>query len=121
MFFTGDMLTRSGHWPTRLAIRCIFTCAFAIVAAVAIHKLALPTLTEESAAMGAPAATGWIVHIKGLLPLTPIPGLLLAIGAIALRSSRAPLAILATLATVAAILLIIGTLVGSLLPMYQIP
>ena len=113
---------RSSFW-TWLAFRSIIAAALAIVVAIIVNRTAMPKLTTEAptAQSDLPLGlTGLVAH-RGLLPLVPVPGLLLGIAALVLRPLRPLLAILATIGCVLAVVLILGTLVGALAPLYQAP
>ena len=123
MYFGGFLLRRPGSWPTWLAFRSTATAASALVAAFILRSTALPKLGGEMSDLGVgpPEAASWLVGMRDWLVILPLPGLILGIGAIVMRSVRPVLAVFAALASAAAILLIVATLAASLVPMYQMP
>jgi hypothetical protein len=123
MYFASFLMPRSGSWPMWLAVRSTATAVTGIVVAMFIGSAALPKMAAELQAseLQPPAPLGVLVANPQALPMLPVPGLLLGIGAILLRPLRGPLAILAAIASTLAMVLIVGTLVGALVPMYNIP
>ena len=122
MYFGGFLLRRSGSWSTWLAFRSTLTAGSAVVVGWIVRTTALPRLTAEASELGLGGAAGspWLGMVSDWLPLVGVPGLVLGIAAIAIRSARPVLAVLAALASVAAIVVIVAVLAASLLPMYQI-
>ena len=122
MYFGGFLLRRPGSWPMWLAFRTATTAVSAIVAAFILRSTALPSLEQQIRELGVavPQVTTWVLGLGGWLAVLPVPGLALAVAAIAIRSARPTLAVAAAVATFAAVLAIGGSLVASLLPMYQL-
>jgi len=123
MYFGGFLLRRPGSWPMWLAFRSTATAASALVAAFILRSAALPKLGGEMSGLGAnlPVTTSWLAGMRGWLVIFPLPGLILGIAAMAMRSVRPVLAVFAALMSAAAVLLIVATLAASLVPMYRMP
>ncbi len=123
MYFGGFLLRRPGAWPTWLAFRSTLTAASAIVVGWIVKTTALPAVAKQASELGTGglASSDWLVLARDLLPFVGVPGLVLGIAAIAMRPFRPALALLAAFASVAAIIVIVGTLVASILPMYEMP
>jgi type II secretory pathway component PulF len=109
--------TRKG----RIAFSATVTAAGAIVAGWVIRAMALPALRREFEDFGAelPTLTIWALECGEWLPWLGVPALLVAFFAIANPANRAVLGVVAFVLSLAAVVAIIGTLVGSMLPLYQ--
>jgi hypothetical protein len=119
MFLTRKR--RPGGFSLYLAFRSTFTAAGALVAAIILESTALPKLQGELTAMKLkpPAGLAWVVPFQGHLRYVAIPGLALGIAALALRPFRRPLAIAAMVFTLLAVVILVGSLVAALAPMYS--
>jgi hypothetical protein len=120
--FLGRKL-RPGSFALSLAVRATMTAAGAIVAAMIFESAAMPKLQGELKAMNLrpPAGLAWVVPFQGHLRYVPIPALVLGIAAIALRPLRRPLAIAAMALALLAVVILVGSLVAAIAPMYQMP
>jgi hypothetical protein len=114
---------RSGSFSLRLAFRATLTATVAIVAAVIIESTAMPKLETELKGLQRqpPTSLKWAGAFQGRLRYVPVPALVLGIAAIASRRLRPVLAGLATAASLVALVIVVGSLVAALAPMYQIP
>jgi hypothetical protein len=126
--FSGVQIDVSGYrhpgrWATRLAFRSTLIAACALVAAYIVDTRALPTLSKEmgEAVSRLPVYLRWLVGLRDWLLYVPIPGLVLGLAALILRPLRSLLAPLAALASLLAVAAIVGTLVVTLMPIYQVP
>jgi len=111
------------NWSAYLAGKAIALSVVAIGAAVVLTRMALPRLIESLNGAGrevSPLIALGLEH-RSLLPFLPIPGLLLGVAAFILRPLRSPLAILAMIVAVVSTAAIIGLLLGSMAPLYQVP
>jgi hypothetical protein len=110
-------------FSTWLAFRSTFMAVMAIVAAVILNQTALPKLALElgSPQVNLPGGLERLLARPAVLPYLPVPGLVLGIGALVLRPLRPILAVLSAGASLIAFLLIVGTLIVSMLPLYHVP
>jgi len=109
------------NWSVYLAFKAVAISLAAIVAAIALSRLALPKLVEAMHGMGT-KPPDWVLlalDYRSELPLLPVPGLLLGIAAILFRPFRGLLAIVALLAAALVTLAIVAMLIGSLTPFYD--
>jgi hypothetical protein len=112
---------QSGNWAGYLAGKAIAISGGAIVAAMALSRVALPTLVESLSGMGNQPPE-WVLialQYRSELPLLPLPGLILGVAAIMLRPLRGVLAVAAMLAAGLATAIIVAMLIGSLAPFYD--
>lgn len=118
----GARVPRRSSFSLRLALRSVLLSAMAIAVA-SIVSGALPKLTAESKGLDAtPVPAGqYLVAIQDVLPFVPVPGLVFGLAALLFRPLRPIFAVLATVASVAALVLIAGSLLTALAPMYQMP
>jgi len=123
MYFGGFLLRKPGTWPTRMALRSMATAVTAIAAGWAVQAKALPVLTGEVNALGTRGAVDLssLAAVGPWLPFAGVPGLVLGIAAMLMKPLRPVLAILAVLASLAAVVLVVGSLVASLAPTYNMP
>lgn len=123
MYFGSLFMRRRKSWPVWLAVRSVLTSIMAIIVAVVVNTLASPMLAKQTSELGldAPGWASMITQMKGVLLFVPVPGLCLGIAALSFRSLRPVLAPLAAIATLLAVMLIVGSLVAAILPMYQMP
>jgi hypothetical protein len=123
MWFGTPLMRRPGSWALWLAVRSTTTAAIALGAALMLQSTALPRLTEERQAAGDASARagGWMDAIGARLAYVPLPALAVGVAAIGFRAARPVLAIVAALLALAAVVLVLGTLITALAPMYQIP
>ena len=122
-FMLFGVKRQGGSFSLRLAMRATLTSIVAIVAAVVIESTALPKLEGELKGLGRqqPAALKWAGVFQGRLRYVPVPALVLGLAALALPTLRPVLAVLAMGALALAMVIVVGSLVGSLAPMYQVP
>lgn len=121
MFFGFSRLRKPGGWWLWLSGRAVALAVVSGVVAYILQELTLPRLAEEGFSLD-PSASGlpdWIENIQGFLLYTPVPGLCLGVAAFIFRPFRRSLSILAILASLAALVLVVGTLVAALAPMYS--
>ena len=123
MNFGSHRVRRPGRWSTWLAFRSTLTGAVAVGAGWVVKATAMPAIARETGDLdvGGLAGSAGLSVLAPWLPMVGVPGLALGIAAIAIRRLRPVLAILATVASLLAIAAIVGTLVVSILPMYQVP
>lgn len=122
MFLTPALTRRRrGGLGLYLALRSTFTAAGVIVAAIVLETTAMPKLQGEVTAMKlkAPPGLSWVAPFQPHLRYVAVPGLALGIAAIALRPFRRPLALAATAFTLAAVVILVGSFVALLAPLYQ--
>jgi hypothetical protein len=123
MYFGGFLVRRPGSWSTWLAFRSLATAIGAMAAALILNSTALPKLDAEAAEAQSrqPQLIQKLIELRPAVVYIPVPALLAAIAAIVFRPLRPVLAPIAALASVMAILLVVGSLVAGLAPMYALP
>ena len=121
MFFGRQR--RTGSFSLRLAVRATLTAVVAIVAAGVFESRAQSKLQGELTGMHLqpPASLGWLGVFQGHLQYVPVPALLLGVAALVLRPLRPILAPLAMVATLLAVLIVVGSLLAAMAPLYRMP
>lgn len=117
------MRFRPHNWSLAMAGKAIAISLVAIGAGFVLQAKALPKLVETLREMDR-EPSAWIalgLQFSSLLPLLPVPGLVLGIGAIIMPTFRKPLAALAIVAAAAATAVIVAMLIGTMAPLYEIP
>ncbi|UCD27597.1 MAG: hypothetical protein JSV03_10820 [Planctomycetota bacterium] len=118
------MLSGRKSWPIWLAVRSVATSVVGIVVAVILSKLAMPALADqvkELDAAAVPTITEYVLENHVWLPWTPIPALILGVSAIVFRYLRTMLAPIAAITSVAAFVVIVGSLIVVMMPIYSVP
>ncbi len=114
---------RRRSFSLRLAMRSLITSLVAMAAGYVVQG-ALPKLASEAAGADSvlPAQLESLLQVAGgHLVYVPLPALALALAALVLRPLRLILALLAAAAALLALVVIAGSLIAGLAPMYQIP
>ena len=106
-----------------LAVRAVATAIVGIGAAVILNKMAIPALAGQIDQFGSDISPmyKWVMSNHHWLPWIPLPALVLGLAAIMLRSLRNILAPLAAFVSLIAFIVIIGSLVVAMMPMYSMP
>jgi hypothetical protein len=111
------------NWASFLAAKAIAVSVVAMGAGYVLAQVALPKLADALHGVGRMPSdlvlTG--LRFKAELPFLPAPGLLLGLAAFMFPSVRRPCAVLAMVAAAVSTLIIVGLLIGSLAPLYQVP
>ncbi len=123
MFMGGFTSFRSGNWPLWLALRATLAAALAMIVGWLVKWSVFPTLTEQANGLRAagPEPSRCLSFLRDCVPFVGLPGFALGLAAIVKRRWRPVLAVLATVASFAALLVIVGTLISALKPLYQTP
>ena len=113
---------KKSRWPMWLAVRSVATAVCCIVAAIILHKTALPALagTIGQIKTNVPEVTHLVIDNHQWLPWIPVPALIIGIAAVILRPIRSILAPLAAITSLIAVIVIVGSLVVAMMPMYRI-
>lgn len=109
-----------GFWARWLAFRSLATGLVTVPAAFIVKHHGLNALARQQQELGG-ETPAWLAMTVEWLIFLPLPGVLLAIAALRLRSLRLPLAVLSMACTLLCTVLIVAALVGSLAPFYQWP
>jgi hypothetical protein len=106
-----------------LSMRAILTGITALIVAFILQSTTLPKLAGESRAAGTPQPRPiqWLLAHHHTLPALPAAAIILGIAAIAWRRFRPLLAALSVIAVLLSLVAIVATLVGAMLPLYQMP
>jgi hypothetical protein len=114
------MLSKRGRkmW---FAVRSVVTAIVCIVVAIILHKAAIPALISkgELPESNMSDLTHLVVDNHQWLPWVPVPALILGFAAVVLRPLRGLLVPFAVLASLVAVVVIIGSLIVVMMPMYQ--
>jgi len=121
--FTSGPTRRRASWSMWLAMRSLVTAIGGIAAAFVLSSLAMPHLADHIKEMGAdaPQMTRFVMENHRYLPIVPIPALVLGIAAVVFRSLRTLLAPLAAVASIMALVVVVGSLVVAMMPLYSMP
>lgn len=109
--------------PTWLAYRSLATAIGVICAGWILRDVGLPAIAEAAGeeAKGGGGILAWLVQRSAWLPLAGLPAAVLGLAALVLRPMRTPLALLAMVASAVGVAFVVGTLIGSLAPLYKPP
>ncbi|MHC4442594.1 MAG: hypothetical protein ACYTF1_10025 [Planctomycetota bacterium] len=105
-----------------LAVRSVATAVIAIVVAIILHKTAIPALVGnyDSNSSNVSTFTQLVIDNQQLLPWIPVPALIVGITAVAIRHSRGILAPVAAITSLIAVIVIVGSLIAVMMPMYLV-